>query len=223
MTLALLSWGAHRTLINTLESYKTFGISAQEKIIFFQEITKDDRRIADKYGYTAIGSQSNIGIAQAYRKLVEAATEDTFLFLENDWVALESGEAINRAQELLYEGSADVVRLRHRRFPGSPLWTLQFQGNEYSRPSHLLDSVHWQEHPDEVFPEIKKSGEFYITDARYANWTNNPTMFRTQWLRSFDRFGSRDIEVDLQPWWEKQSGIIVAQHETGIFTHKRIG
>lgn len=225
MTLAVLSWGAHRTLINTLESYKTFGISAPEKIIYFQEITNEDKRIADKYGFKYIGSKDNLGIAKAYRKLLSEATEDTFLFLENDWVALESGDTIIKAQELLYAGLVDVVRLRHRRFPGSPLWTLQFKGNEYTRPSHLLDSVHWQEHPEKVFPEIIKVVEFYMTSAKYANWTNNPTIASTEWLRKtiVDKTGGKDIEVDLQQWWEKQEHISVAQHEVGIFTHKRIG
>jgi len=225
MTLAVLSWGAHRTLTNTLESYKTFGISDPEKIIWFQEITNEDKRIADKYGFKYLGSKDNMGIAFAYRKLLKEATGDTFLFLENDWVALESGDTIIKAQELLYSGLLDVVRLRHRRFPGHPLWTLQFQGNEYTRPSHLLDSVHWQEFPDQIFQEIVKINEFYITSAMNANWTNNPTIAGTEWLRNniVDKLGRRDIEVDLQAWWEKQSMITVGQHETGIFTHKRIG
>jgi len=225
MTLALLSWAAHRTLINTLESYQTFGISAQEKIIWFQEITSEDKRIADKYGFKYLGSKENIGIAQAYKKLVEAATEDTFLFLENDWVALESGGAINEAQELLYGRTIDVVRLRHRRFPGHPLWTLQFKGNEYERPTHLLDSVHWQKHPENIFDEIDYAKPFYIANATNANWTNNPTMFRTAFLHEFilDKVGNKDIEIDLQQWWEQQENIWVAQHDVGIFTHKRIG
>lgn len=225
MTLAVLSWGAHRTLVNTLESYQTFGIDDPEKIIFFQEISPADKRIADKYGFKYLGSSTNIGIAQAYKRLVEAATGETFLFLENDWVALESGDRLKYGQELLYSDRADCVRFRHRRFPGHPLWTLQFEGNEYERPTHLLDAVHWTTHP-ENFPEITKdvNTEFYITSSHYGNWTNNPTMFRTEFLENevIPRIGKRDIEVDIQDWWADQD-FIVAQDNVGIFTHNRIG
>lgn len=228
MTLAILSWGAHRTLINTLTSYKTFGIdqSFKEKLIWFQEITDSDRRVADKFGYQALGSPKNVGIAQAYKYLVNNAHEDTFLFLENDWVALESAERIQKGLELLYSDTVDVVRFRHRRFPGAPLWTLQYRGIEETKYSHLLDSVHWVEYPVRQFPYYIKeeSNGFFSTSSHYANWTNNPTMFKTQFLidHILPRIGTRDIEVDLQSWWEEQD-FKVAQDNVGIFTHKRIG
>lgn len=227
MTLAVLSWGAHRTLINTLESYKTFGVKESENIIWFQEITNTDKQIADKYGFKYYGSKDNVGIAQAYKELVEKATEDTFLFLENDWVALESGDRLNYGRELLYSGRADVVRFRHRRYPGAPLWTLQYQGDEMEKPSHLLDAVHWTTHPHFDFKgyiqEDFDTG-FYVASSKNANWTNNPTMFRTEWLLDniVPRLGRRDIEVDIQEWWEQQD-FLVAQDNVGIFMHKRIG
>jgi len=226
MTLAILSWGAHRTLINSLESYRAFGISDSESIIFFQEITNTDRKIADKYGFKHIGSDRNIGIAQAYKALVKAATGDTFLFLENDWLALESGERLNKGLELLYSDTVDVVRFRHRLIPGAPLWTLQYMDIEETKYSHLLDCVHWTENPDERFDGhiTKTSNGFYATSSRFANWTNNPTMFKTEFLidHILPRIGTRDIEVDLQDWWQEQS-FMVAQDNVGIFTHKRIG
>lgn len=223
MTLAMLSWGAHRTLKNTLESYETFGVKEKENIIWFQEITNEDKRIADKYGFKYYGTSENIGIANAYRELVNLATEDTFLFLENDWMAIETGEYLNAGRELLYEGTVDVVRYRHRKYPGHPLWTRQFAGTEHERPTHLLDSIHWTD--PSRFQEITYEHPFYITSAKYANWTNNPTMFKTEFLRErvLPHMGHRDIEVDLQEWWEQQGDIEVAQHEIGIFTHKRIG
>lgn len=226
MTLAMLSWGAHRTLINTLESYQTFGISDQEKIIFFQEISETDKRIADKYGFKYLGSNKNIGIAQAYTELVKATTGDTFLFLENDWVALNTGGTLNDGLQLLYRDMADVVRFRHRRFPGNPLWTSQYRGNELSAPQFLLDSVHWTLNPEADFPEYieQLDNGFYRTTSHYANWTNNPTMFKTDFLvdHILPRIGSRDIEVDLQEWWQEQE-YYVCQDSIGIFTHNRVG
>lgn len=226
MTLAMLSWGAHRTLINTLESYRTFGISDKENIIWFQEISNTDKRIADKYGFKWYGSSENIGIARAYKELVQKATGDTFLFLENDWMALESGDRLKYGLELLYAGTVDAVRFRHRRFPGSPLWTLQYKDTELEKPTHLLDCVHWVESPDFKFwPRIKKADNgFYLASSKNANWTNNPTMYKTDFLvdNILPMLGKRDIEVDIQEWWEQQD-FMVAQDNVGIFTHKRIG
>ena len=226
MTLAVLSWAAHRTLINTLESYKMFGIDDPEKIIWFQEITETDKKIAAEYGFKVYGSDQNIGIARAYQNLVDKAHGDTFLFLENDWVALESGDRLKYGLELLYSGSVDVVRFRHRRFPGAPLWTLQYQGTELERPEFLLDAIHWTKEPDIAFPDHigKFDNGFYSTTSHYANWTNNPTMFKTEFLidEILPRIGRRDIEVDIQKWWKEQP-FVVAQDNVGIFTHKRIG
>jgi hypothetical protein len=229
-TLAVLSWSAHKTLRNTLESYKTFGLDklAKQKLIFFQEISPVDLQIAQKYGYTAIGDKTNIGIAQGYKRLVDKSTQPFFLFLENDWVLLEKpDQQIQEGINLLDRGIVNVVRYRHRRFPGDPLWTRQFKDNEYERPTHLLDCVHWTENPNEKFPEIHKRSydalTWYMADAGYANWTNNPTLFKTEFLQHIimPRIGSRDAEVDLQDWWAQQR-YWVAQSD-GLFTHRRVG
>jgi hypothetical protein len=225
MTIGVLSWGAHRTLINTLKSYQALGIDKvdDERIIFFQEISATDRDIAKKYGWHAYGATINIGIAQAYRELVNLASGDLFLFLENDWVALEGPQQLYEAGELLRNRVIDVARLRHRQYPGDPLYTRQFEGYEERQLTHLLDSIHWTD-PAQKWPEkVTWDGGWYFTSSMYANWTNNPTMFRTEWLKDYivPRLGNKDIEVDIQEWWENQT-FNVAQG-AGIFTHKRIG
>lgn len=223
MTIAILSWRSPKTLENTLNSYRSLGLDKldDDKVIFFQDISNDDEIIAYKYGYYPMGAFSNIGIAEAYKSLLEYAGGDTFLFLENDWELIQDPVLqITEARTLLRHGKADVVRLRSRAKPGWPLWSSQFAGHEMQSPSHLLDAVHWRENPEHLGP-IEKDGMWYKTTAQFANWTNNPTMFRTQWLK--DKIAKRmtnDIEQDLQPWWEQQD-FIVAQGE-GLFTHNRI-
>jgi hypothetical protein len=221
MTIAILSWGSHKTLINTLESYKKFNLNDTEKLIFFQEISKRDIEIAEEYGYLWQGDLENVGIAEAYKALVEHATGELFLFLENDWELLEPPEQqLAEASRLLLDNTIDIARFRHRQHPGNPLWTRQFEGNEMSRPEHLLDSIHWT-NPDK-FESVQKGGQWYITTAEYANWTNNPHMARTDFLRKeiVPRL-SGDIEKSLQEWWQQQS-FVVTQGD-GLFTHNRIG
>lgn len=227
LTIAVLSWGAHKTLINTLESYKTFGLDrlGDERLIFFQEISEEDKKIAQHYGYEPIGSTENIGIAGGYKTLVERTTSELFLFLENDWSLLQFPDrAIAQGMYMLENGLIDIVRYRSRFHPGWPLWTLQFRDNEYERPTHLLDCVHWKEDPTDL-PEISE-GEFsgwWKATSAYANWTNNPHMACTDFIRDtiLPQVSDGDIEMKLQPWWEKQT-FWVAQGD-GLFTHNRIG
>lgn len=224
MTIAVLSWGATETLSNTLESYKRFGLDQLDgdKVIFFQEYSKEDRTIAKNFGWNSFGSPENIGIAEAYKLLVTYASGDLFLFLENDWELIEEPrEEMQDAAEMLRHNMLDVARFRSRDKPGNPLWSRQYQGNEYSRPEYLLDCVYWEKNPLK-FPEITQPMyPWYAAKARHANWTNNPTMFRTDWLREtiVDRIVG-DVEVSLQPWWKDQDYMV--GQSWGLFTHNRL-
>lgn len=224
MTLAVLSWASHQTLRNTLESYRRFGLDQldEDKVIFFQEMTNEDKAIAKEYGYECFGSPDNIGIAEAYKALVAYASGDLFLFLENDWELIEDPkEQMYDAADMLRNGYLDVARFRHRQNPGAPLWSRQYEGKESVAPQFLLDSVFWDEHPEKFFVITFEDG-WYRTTAEFANWTNNPTMFRTEWLR--DVIVPRmedDVEKPIQSWWQQQTTISVGQSE-GLFTHNRI-
>ncbi len=230
ITLAILSWGAHKTLLNTLKSYDESKLlnMVNEKLIYFQEISPEDIEIAKAYGFDYEGNSRNIGISGGYSNLLNRATNENFLFLENDWECIEPpntvAEQIGMAAGLLDSGVVDLVRLRHRRQPGSPLWTLQFAGREYDRPTHLLDCVHWELHPEKFNEITELLPNVYITSAHNANWTNNPHMARTAFLRNtidIRMHPINDIERDIQPWWEQQE-FTVAQ-SNGLFTHNRIG
>ncbi len=237
LTIAVLSWGAEKTLANTLESYVMNDLRAEQKIILLQEGTREQEYIAHAYGFKPIVLPFNVGIAQGYRRLLDEATQDLFLFLENDWELItHPSPQLPTGAYLLQSYDADLVRLRSRNKPGGPLWTRQFEGNEYARRSHLLDSIHWTD--PSKFPEVSRRNIrgiklvdglaetadtwWYLTKAKYANWTNNPHMARTEFLRRevYPRLGSRDLEVDIQDWWVQQD-FTVAQSD-GLFTHNRL-
>lgn len=253
MTIGILSWGATKTLINTLDSYNEHGLSAVDDdiIIYFQEMSEKDEIIAKGRGFNYFGAAHNAGIAEGYKRLVERASGDFFLFLENDWLLLrDPATQISQAKYLIESGFADVVRFRDRRDPGNPLWTLQYKGRELEGLTHLLDCVHWVEHPDLFFPEyIRRKSLYrasiepaklvtpetidltsgveedywYIARAPYANWTNNPHMAKTDFLKEnvLPRLDGGDLERDIQNWWQQQD-FKVAQGD-GLFKHWRIG
>lgn len=232
MTIAVLSYGSPLTLTQSLQSYADFGLDQldDERIIYFQEITDIDIGIARKFGWKWVGSRENVGIAEGYHRLLEEATGEFFLFLENDWRLIEEPKSqIEEAQRLIQEDRVDLVRFRHRKNPGHPLWTRQFEGKEEERMTHLLDSVHWTDPDPNRFWQIRKISDFtptvndwYWTMSPYANWTNNPHMAYTKFLRNnvVPHLGTGDLERDIQSWWEQQD-FTVAQGK-GLFTHDRI-
>ena len=242
----MLSWGAEKTLLNSLTSYAKYNFLdlLKDKVIFLQETSHEQIQIAHQFGFRTLLSAFNVGIARAYRDLVESAKESDVLFLENDWELISDNAGIQIGlARYLYDEGVDLIRFRHRWKPGNPLWTRQFEGHEYDRPTHLLDAVHWSH--DMPFDEIrhkvydyyqygfdlsfapesavvKKSTTFYITSSKYANWTNNPHMASTQFLKEnvLPHIGTGNIEADFQQWWEQQD-FTVAQGD-GLFTHNRL-
>lgn len=242
LTIAVLSWGAPKTLFNSLKSYWEYDLKGDQKIALLQEGTFEQESICKQFGFTPTSLPINIGIARGYQWLLEHAQEDGFLFLENDWELIRNPYAqIMYGYTLLRDGEADLIRYRHRTNPGSPLWTKQFEGQEYVRPSHLLDSIHWTD--PSKFPEIELYEElvyaithnyiddeapvgfltdrWYRTSSKYANWTNNPHMGGTGFLLSLrEMMSGRDLEDTMQTWWEQQD-FRVMQSE-GLFTHNRL-
>lgn len=229
MTIGILSWKSPKTLINTLGSYRQYGLDKldTEKVIFFQEISAEDIAIAKDYEYDFMGSRQNLGIAAAYKLMVEDAGGDLFLFLENDWRLLnDPTHEFTMATDLLQNGLLDVVRFRSTTDHGWPLWSRQWAGSELDHLPYLFDSMYWRDHPEYDFPDyIKTIGvgqTIRYTKARYANWTNNPTMFRTEWW--LENIGPRifegDLEKAIQPWWEQQDFLVGQRH--GLFIHERL-
>jgi len=224
LSMGVLSWRSHRTLRVSLESYRFLGLDklTKQKVIFFQEMSSEDKDIAEEFGYEYIGEKNNIGIAQGYTKLLDIVENENFLFLENDWkLLLDPSSILHDALILLTDGNADLIRLRSRENPGKPLYGMN-KDKELSSPSHLLNCLHWQAHPDILFPNhIQRLREWYVTSSKYANWTNNPYIAKTKWLRDvIVPMGNGDIEKSIQRWWEQQD-FKVAQGE-GLFTHNRL-
>ncbi len=232
ISIGILSWKSHSTLINTLESYRNSGLlgMVSDVTIFFQEGSERDASIADHYNVNRILSPTNVGIGKAFADLAKNAKTDYILFLENDWVNIEKGDQVFRelmkGKYLIDNYDVNVVKYRHRENPGDPLYTRQFAGREQDSWKHLMDCVHWTENPDESFPDkiIKnKDTDCYITSSKYANFTNNPTLYKKQFyidvVSPFAGDGI-DLEGKIQDWWEEQPFTVA--HGNGLFTHKRI-
>ena len=117
--LGILSWRAHETLTRTLESYLVDGFLDlfEDKIIYFSDISDEDREIADRFGFRAVGAE-NQGIAVGTENLAKSIESENILIVQNDNPLVEGREFaeghLGEALALLESGEADLVRMRHR-------------------------------------------------------------------------------------------------------------
>lgn len=236
LSIGILSWHSGQTLIDTLFSYyqnDLFEIT-NDVTILFQEVTDEDKQIANHFSLPYIGLNENIGIGKAFIKLTENAQTENILLLEHDWLLIENKETtysrLKSGIDLINNGF-NSVKYRHRNQPGYPLFTqTPYQGNELNHydkemdlmSPHLLESIHWLPNPDELFPDkIQKQDEYFITTSRWGNWTNNPCLFKKQfYIDTVSPFagGGIDLEGKIGGWWARQN-FKVAQGE-GLFTHR---
>jgi hypothetical protein len=240
ISIGILSWHSGQTLVNTLESYYNNSLLdiVNDVTILFQEITDEDKQIADHFGIKYIGLNENIGIGKAFIELAKNSQTDNILLLEHDWLLIENQETTyNRLKsglELLGKGFS-TVRYRHRTHPGYPLFSENaYKGRELEHfdsamgltSPHLLDSIHWTNTPEINFPDkIQKQGEYFITTSRWGNWTNNPCLFKKDfYLQTVNDFVNNQdllLEPSISKWWAFQD-FKVAQGE-GLITHKDLG
>jgi hypothetical protein len=232
LSVGILSWGAPKTLYNTLESYKQSGIfdMVDDIKVFFQEASPIDKAIAKYYNLYAIANEYNVGIGKGLKMLAMNASTDNILLLENDWVNIEPAnvtyEELQKGIDLLDSKSSNMVKYRHRTTPGEPLYSRQYCNREMNSPKHLLECVHWRQDPDIDFPDYiwKDSNTgYYCATSKYANHTNNPTMFNTKFymdnIAPFSGTGN-ELEGKIDGWWQEQD--FVVSHGKGLFTHLRL-
>lgn len=231
--IVILSWNSSLTLRNTLNSYKDKQLFSlvENCYIVFQEISEDDFKIANEFGLNIIGNTCNVGIGKGFLQGVSLCTSPYIILLEHDWLLIEELpvvlQRLQQGIEKLEQGYT-CIKYRHRTNPGHPLHTLSHKGREVESLDgdsgytgvHLLDSLHWTE-PDTLSPDkIKKCGEWFETTSRWANFTNNPCLYKKDfYLNNIGQFAGKEIDLEgnIAKWWV-ESEFKVAQGE-GLFTH----
>lgn len=236
ISIGILSWNSGKTLKNTLASYRKNGLLelSDDITILFQEVSSEDNKLAKKFGINYIGLKENIGIGKGISKLVENAKHETVLFLEHDWELIENQKTVSsQLQEGLnmLENGYDIVRYRSRSNPGYPVHSMKHKGKELEyydtwhkvNAPQLLESMYWLD-PAVSFPDkIQKSGNFFVTTSRWANWTNNPFLLQKSFFKkNIQNIAekSEHFERDIAEWWVQQN-FIIAQGE-GLFMHNDI-
>lgn len=234
----ILAWKSGATLENTLESYRVNGLFdiLDDVCILFQESTSDDIALAKKYNLPHIALDNNVGIGRGFVMLCQQARNPHILLLEHDWELVEDFVTTRlrlKSSLDMVLSDTDVVRLRHRRNPGYPLYSqTPYQGRELDHydPSidlhspHLFESIHWIENLNEVFSDkIFVENGHYVTTSRWSNWTNNPCLFRRDfYIELVNWFAAKGtlLEPEISHWWARQQ-FKIAWGE-GLFKHNDI-
>ena len=110
LSIGILSWRSGQTLVNTLQTYfdNEFLHQVNDVCILFQEVSEQDKEIANHFGIPYIGLQDNIGIGQDDNK------ENNFI-LEHDWKLIENkqiNERLNSGIELLDRGYSSKIQTK---------------------------------------------------------------------------------------------------------------
>jgi len=231
ITIGVVSYRSPLTLGTTLLSYNNNGLLAEveERSIILQEPTEEQISWARKLGFQC-RIEGNLGIGRATGELLKRCTSEYFLLLEEDWLLVEEQAKVTTQLEaginLLRSEPEGVVRYRHRREYGEPLYSRQFQGRELSKPTHLGECIFWREDPDRDFPELIRKvsigdEHFYRLSSRHSCYTNNPVLYRTEFAqRILLPFCFDDLETPMQSWWEQQDFAVF--QGAGLFKHSRL-
>jgi FkbM family methyltransferase len=237
ISLGIISWKDNNNLLNSLESYKKNGLFeiCSDKRILFQEGTQKEIDIAKKYDLKYLITSENIGIGKAFKTLSDLSEEENILLLEHDWELIEpkktAYERLLSGLILLGEG-VSCVRYRHRKNYGEPLYSRRhYEGRELEfydtvtelHSPHLMDCVHWLDDANKKFPnQISKNKEYFLANSRWANFTNNPCLYRKNFYsKSIENFVGKEIELEknISRWWADQK-FFVSQGE-GLFKHNK--
>lgn len=232
ISVCILAWGSGDVLEHTLTTYQKNGLFdiVNDVTILFQDYSKRDVEIASHFHLNCICLQKNVGIGNGFYRLVQSAGTDNVLLLEHDWNLVENVETtfmeLKRGFDLLE--SVDVVRYRHRKHFGEPLFSKEYMGKELteydkisdSYGSHLLESLYWCE-PDKLFPDkITKQNDWFFTTSKWANFTNNPCLYKKDfYLNVTENYLGIGIELEynISHWWCRQDFKI--SQGNGLFKH----
>jgi hypothetical protein len=202
ITIGILSWKSHKTLENTLKSYKDNGLlSLVHPVIYFQERTEEDDTLAKSYGINdIIGTNENVGILQGFMKLVEHTKTKYFIFAECDFELVNNkertSEILKECIHLIKKDGIDVIRLRDRENPGDPLFSRSIipvegrhlNGHNISKNfPWKIETVHFLKDPEKKFPGdfnvIDKKHRWYRAVSKNNRWSNNVFIASTAFLK----------------------------------------
>jgi hypothetical protein len=241
ITIGYLSWKREKIFEQTLNSHKKNGlfdiIPPSNRLIFFQEISDKDIEIAKKFNCRYIGNNDNIGILDAFIKLIENCQTEYFIFCENDWNLIENKnttiKTLHDSIRLIDNNKANIIKLRHRKTPGHPLNSEKIFNNYLpSLFPYKLESLSWIDEPNKIynnlFEEFEGNYKWYITTMTHQLWSNNIFLCKLTHIKEIilpilknknydDKYSELENIINN---YKSQLRIIKLAASEGLFMHK---
>ena len=196
-TIGYLSWKKHTILEKTLSSHKDNGlldiIPKENRIIFFQEISDNDKMIAEKYQCNYFGDDQNIGILNAYIKLVEKCKTKYFIFCENDFILLNKDYDLKKTfddiRKILSLDEFGQVKLSNYKNPG---FLYVKGGDEWLKSNqdnfkYKIESLSWIPNVKTFYKNtnIKKYNyEWFVFNHIDQRWSNHINCSNINFLKN---------------------------------------
>jgi hypothetical protein len=252
LAICVLSWREHKTLINTLDSYKKADIFPlfAEKLAFFQEMSTQDQEIAKRFKLPYQGTKQNIGIENGWRQALQSLKSKYVLFLENDCELItqskEAKHQITLAYQNLVNKRANIVRLRHRWQPGYMFEAIDRFNYYHERPlsrilrprkfSRLVGNAFYKyQNPEQYYPKIfanKDEHGTYFLKSKNLFWTNQSIMFERNWVLDviLEHVKNNPARIKINGFENIENSVnrwwrkqnFTVAVNLGAFTHKRV-
>lgn len=243
ITLGILSWKSCKTLVQTLESYKKSNLlNLVEPLIYFQEISDVEKKLAEKYNVPFIGTDKNVGIQKALIELINSTKTKYFIFAENDFQLIHNEEIVKKVFDdcinLIDKHDIKIVKLRDIQNPGEPLYSKNIYINDFKdKPNqqnfrYKLEALSYVNNPEESFPNtfeiINLKYKWYKCSNNNNVWSNNVFIASTQWLKesvlplldySMDNTQNKQMFEDVLINKLDSYNLAAGQ---GLFTHNRV-
>jgi len=230
-----------RTLQQTLASNaKLFGLVAESHILFQQVDSAARyawaRHVCSQYPFfKPVFQKRNVGQRIAFETLADACSQPYIVILEEDFKAA-SNALFHRQLTLglsLLQNGTHAFRLRSRKFPGKPnhahetwLKTGGVNGGKILE-THLLEYVTWEDEPERHINELHvchRDPKTWCASSKYAQYTNNPTLYSTHFLRWLVSQVPKEGDVKFEPYltqfWARMDFQVA--YSEGLFTHDRL-
>lgn len=124
LSIAILGWKSPQTTRHSLESYRAAGLydCCGEFFVYYNQYSEADKQLCDEMGVRSCGTNENTGNWGGQKGILATAKNDYVLFLENDHPVVVSHDEMvkwmTEGLQLLKDGKADIVLLRHRNLLG---------------------------------------------------------------------------------------------------------
>lgn len=217
-TIGYLSWKKHNVLKKTLDTHLQNGLFniIQNKLIFFQELTDIDKQIAIDYSCNYIGNTENVGILNAFIKLVENCNTKYFIFCENDFLLLDKEYNINKTLEdvkfILDENEYAQVKLSNIKNPGflyiTPTNINEWLSSQHTDFKYKVESFSWVPEPEKYYNNleiINKNYKWYKVNNNEQIWSNHIYACNTIFLKEiiipilkFNRDTNTNLDIKYQ-------------------------